>query len=172
MTQQCVTTVSEDFHTGFYKSVGSLFNIQNLIYIIILTFECQMHHHAEYGNGTWLPQGNSHLWENYGSFLINRVPFWLDAKKLLLSLTNKHHIFSYLPLFLFVFRCVVPDIVVETPVLDFQRCYINQSNEQQVRLRNISSVPVCYGMFEQVTKIIKVVCVCVLYVAWYMVCGA
>ncbi|XP_032378415.1 hydrocephalus-inducing protein [Etheostoma spectabile] len=46
-------------------------------------------------------------------------------------------------------RCVVPDIVVETPVLDFQRCFLNHRYEQQVRLTNTSTLPACYGMLDQ-----------------------
>ncbi|XP_049928998.1 hydrocephalus-inducing protein homolog isoform X2 [Epinephelus moara] len=46
-------------------------------------------------------------------------------------------------------RCVVPDIVVETPVLDFQRCFLNHPYEQKVRLTNISTLPACYGMLDQ-----------------------
>uniref|UniRef100_A0A8D0AXJ9 HYDIN axonemal central pair apparatus protein n=1 Tax=Sander lucioperca TaxID=283035 RepID=A0A8D0AXJ9_SANLU len=51
-------------------------------------------------------------------------------------------------------RCVVPDIVVETPVLDFQRCFLNHRYEQQVRLTNTSTLPACYGMLDQVLYII------------------
>ncbi|XP_034444093.1 hydrocephalus-inducing protein homolog [Hippoglossus hippoglossus] len=46
-------------------------------------------------------------------------------------------------------RCVVPEIVLETPVLDFQRCFLNYSYEQQVRLSNPSTLPVCYGLLDQ-----------------------
>ncbi|XP_037539075.1 hydrocephalus-inducing protein homolog [Nematolebias whitei] len=46
-------------------------------------------------------------------------------------------------------RCVVPDITVETPVLDFQICYLNHPNEQKVRLTNSSDLPACYGLLDQ-----------------------
>ncbi|XP_029289106.1 hydrocephalus-inducing protein homolog [Cottoperca gobio] len=46
-------------------------------------------------------------------------------------------------------RCCVPDIVVETPVLDFQRCFLDHPNEQQVRLTNTSTLPACYGVLDQ-----------------------
>ncbi|XP_030613884.1 hydrocephalus-inducing protein homolog isoform X2 [Archocentrus centrarchus] len=46
-------------------------------------------------------------------------------------------------------RCVVPQIVVETPMLDFQRCFLNHAYEQRVRLTNPSSLPACYGMLDQ-----------------------
>lgn len=59
--------------------------------------------------------------------------------------------FSSLALFCFSGnRCVVPDIKIETPVLDFQRCYLNHSNEQKVRLTNSSDLPACYGLLDQV----------------------
>ncbi|XP_035498051.2 hydrocephalus-inducing protein homolog isoform X1 [Scophthalmus maximus] len=46
-------------------------------------------------------------------------------------------------------RCVVPRIVVETPVLDFQRCFLNYPYEQEVQLTNPSPLPVCYGVLDQ-----------------------
>ncbi|KAK2841889.1 hypothetical protein Q5P01_012089 [Channa striata] len=46
-------------------------------------------------------------------------------------------------------RCVVPEIVVETPLLDFQRCFLNYPYQQQVRLTNPSSLPACYGVLDQ-----------------------
>nr|XP_046249402.1 hydrocephalus-inducing protein homolog [Scatophagus argus] len=46
-------------------------------------------------------------------------------------------------------RCVVPDIMVETPVLDFQRCFLNYSYEQKVCLINTSDLPACYGVLDQ-----------------------
>ncbi|XP_045894223.1 hydrocephalus-inducing protein homolog [Micropterus dolomieu] len=46
-------------------------------------------------------------------------------------------------------RCVVPDIVVETPVLDFQRCFLNHSYEQQVQLINTSTLPACFVVLDQ-----------------------
>ncbi|XP_029378255.1 hydrocephalus-inducing protein homolog [Echeneis naucrates] len=46
-------------------------------------------------------------------------------------------------------RCVVPDIVVETPVLDFQRCFLDYLYEQHVHLTNPSTLPACYGVLDQ-----------------------
>ncbi|XP_075998117.1 hydrocephalus-inducing protein homolog [Genypterus blacodes] len=46
-------------------------------------------------------------------------------------------------------RCVVPELVVETPVLDFQRCFLNHTHEQNVLLANTSSLPACYGLLDQ-----------------------
>ncbi|GAA6221266.1 hydrocephalus-inducing protein homolog [Lates japonicus] len=46
-------------------------------------------------------------------------------------------------------RCVVPEIVVDTPVLDFERCFLNYQYQQQVQLTNPSPLPVCYGVLDQ-----------------------
>ncbi|XP_019738776.1 hydrocephalus-inducing protein homolog [Hippocampus comes] len=46
-------------------------------------------------------------------------------------------------------RCIVPEIMVETPVVDFQKCFLNHQYEKKVRLTNQSALPVCYGMLEQ-----------------------
>ncbi|XP_034061831.1 LOW QUALITY PROTEIN: hydrocephalus-inducing protein homolog [Gymnodraco acuticeps] len=46
-------------------------------------------------------------------------------------------------------RCCVPDIVVETPVLDFERCFLDHPYEQRVRLTNSSPLLACYGMLDQ-----------------------
>ncbi|XP_025999986.1 hydrocephalus-inducing protein-like isoform X2 [Astatotilapia calliptera] len=46
-------------------------------------------------------------------------------------------------------RCVVPQILVDTPVLHFERCFLNQPFEQKVRLTNPSNLPACYGMLDQ-----------------------
>ncbi|XP_075327326.1 hydrocephalus-inducing protein homolog [Odontesthes bonariensis] len=46
-------------------------------------------------------------------------------------------------------RCVVPDIMVEPPLLDFQRCFLRHPYEQKVRLTNPSSLPACYGLLDQ-----------------------
>ncbi|XP_054633597.1 hydrocephalus-inducing protein homolog [Dunckerocampus dactyliophorus] len=46
-------------------------------------------------------------------------------------------------------RCIVPEIMVETPVLDFQKCFLNYPYEKKARLTNPGSLPVCYGMLEQ-----------------------
>lgn len=53
-------------------------------------------------------------------------------------------------LLLSIDRCVVPEIVVETPLLEFQRCFLNDSYKQEVLLTNPSSLPVCCGMLDQV----------------------
>ncbi|KAK5867885.1 hypothetical protein PBY51_012341 [Eleginops maclovinus] len=52
-------------------------------------------------------------------------------------------------------RCCVPDIVVETPVLEFQRCFLDRPYEQRVRLTNNSNLPACYGMLDQVKNMRK-----------------
>ncbi|XP_041651130.1 hydrocephalus-inducing protein homolog [Cheilinus undulatus] len=46
-------------------------------------------------------------------------------------------------------RCVVPNILVETPVLDFQRCFLDSLSIQQVRLTNTSSLPACVAVLDQ-----------------------
>ncbi|KAF7656193.1 hypothetical protein LDENG_00045060 [Lucifuga dentata] len=46
-------------------------------------------------------------------------------------------------------RCVVPELVVETPVLDFQRCFLGHPYEQKMRLANTSTLPACYGVLDQ-----------------------
>lgn len=47
-------------------------------------------------------------------------------------------------------RCVVPDVVLDTPLLDFKRCFLNHPYEEKVRLTNAGAVPVCYGVLDQV----------------------
>lgn len=44
----------------------------------------------------------------------------------------------------------MPQILVDTPVLDFERCFLNQPYEQKVRMTNPSNLPACYGMLDQV----------------------
>lgn len=46
-------------------------------------------------------------------------------------------------------RCIVPEIVVKTPVLEFQRCFLNYPYEQQLQITNPSSLPACYGVLDQ-----------------------
>ncbi|XP_051916753.1 hydrocephalus-inducing protein homolog isoform X2 [Hippocampus zosterae] len=46
-------------------------------------------------------------------------------------------------------RCIVPEIMVETPLVDFQKCFLNHPYEKKVHLTNQSALPVCYGMLEQ-----------------------
>lgn len=47
-------------------------------------------------------------------------------------------------------RCAAPDVVLDTPLLDFQRCFLNQPCEKKVRLTNAGNVPACYGVLDQV----------------------
>ncbi|XP_077955507.1 hydrocephalus-inducing protein homolog isoform X2 [Gasterosteus aculeatus] len=46
-------------------------------------------------------------------------------------------------------RCVVPNIEVKTPVLNFQRCFLNHRYEQKVQLTNTGPLPACYGVLDQ-----------------------
>ncbi|KAM6946364.1 hydrocephalus-inducing protein homolog [Aplochiton taeniatus] len=46
-------------------------------------------------------------------------------------------------------RCVVPEVVVETPVLEFQRCFLGYPYERTVKLSNPSELPACYGLLFQ-----------------------
>uniref|UniRef100_UPI003AADF4DB hydrocephalus-inducing protein homolog n=1 Tax=Centroberyx gerrardi TaxID=166262 RepID=UPI003AADF4DB len=46
-------------------------------------------------------------------------------------------------------RCVVPEVVVETPLLHFQRCFLGHPYEQQARLANTGILPACYGVLDQ-----------------------
>ncbi|KAM7396206.1 hypothetical protein PAMP_019263 [Pampus punctatissimus] len=46
-------------------------------------------------------------------------------------------------------RCVVPEIVVDTPVLDFQRCFLDHPYVRKVQLTNNSDLPACYGVLDQ-----------------------
>ncbi|KAM9351917.1 LOW QUALITY PROTEIN: hydrocephalus-inducing protein homolog [Symphorus nematophorus] len=46
-------------------------------------------------------------------------------------------------------RCIVPDIVVDTPMLDFQRCFLDHPYEQKVRLINDSNLQACYSVLDQ-----------------------
>lgn len=156
-----------NFQTGADKSMMYRLNIQNLICIIIhLNVTCTINQ-----NGQWyLTSSQQSLsLEIYESVLINWLHFWQHAKQLLLWFIKSLR--SSLPLFLFVNRCVVPDLVVETPVLDFQRCFLDRPYEQQLRLVNASNVPACYGVLGQVNWITAVndlfVCVCVcVYCMW------
>uniref|UniRef100_A0A3P8U8F5 HYDIN axonemal central pair apparatus protein n=1 Tax=Amphiprion percula TaxID=161767 RepID=A0A3P8U8F5_AMPPE len=47
-------------------------------------------------------------------------------------------------------RCVVPEIVVEPSVLDFQRCFLDHPYKQSVQLTNPSNMAACYGILDQV----------------------
>lgn len=57
------------------------------------------------------------------------------------------------PSLLRVDRCVVPDIVVETPLLNFQRCFLDYPYEQKVRLTNPGTVATCYGVLDKVRHV-------------------
>ncbi|XP_054864966.1 hydrocephalus-inducing protein homolog [Amphiprion ocellaris] len=46
-------------------------------------------------------------------------------------------------------RCVVPEIVVEPSVLDFQRCFLDHPYKQSVQLTNPSNMAACYGILDQ-----------------------
>lgn len=63
---------------------------------------------------------------------------------------SSYQMFSPLCLCLCVNRCVVPDIVVETPLLNFQRCFLDYPYEQNVCLTNPGTVPTCYGVLDKV----------------------
>ncbi|RXM33054.1 Hydrocephalus-inducing protein [Acipenser ruthenus] len=49
-----------------------------------------------------------------------------------------------------VARCVVPLLRVETPVLEFRRCFLNYSYHQTIQLVNDDDLPACYGLLPQV----------------------
>ncbi|XP_024138466.1 hydrocephalus-inducing protein homolog isoform X3 [Oryzias melastigma] len=46
-------------------------------------------------------------------------------------------------------RCVVPEVFVEPPVLDFQRCFLRHTYKQQIVLTNPGHLPACYGILDQ-----------------------
>ncbi|XP_027128846.1 hydrocephalus-inducing protein homolog isoform X3 [Larimichthys crocea] len=46
-------------------------------------------------------------------------------------------------------RCVVPDVMVESTVLNFERCFLDYPYEQQVRLHNTSPLPACYSVLSE-----------------------
>ncbi|XP_023811732.1 hydrocephalus-inducing protein homolog isoform X1 [Oryzias latipes] len=46
-------------------------------------------------------------------------------------------------------RCAVPEIVVQPPVLDFQRCFLRHPYKRQIRLINPSHLPACYEILDQ-----------------------
>ncbi|XP_028813720.1 hydrocephalus-inducing protein homolog [Denticeps clupeoides] len=46
-------------------------------------------------------------------------------------------------------RCVVPDVILETPVLDIQRCFLGYPCHMSVKLVNSSDLPACYGLLNQ-----------------------
>eukprot|EP00063_Salmo_salar_P029727 XP_014004562.1 PREDICTED: hydrocephalus-inducing protein homolog isoform X1 [Salmo salar] len=46
-------------------------------------------------------------------------------------------------------RCVIPNVLLDTPVLQFQRCFLSYPYEQSVKLTNDSDLPACYGLLFQ-----------------------
>ncbi|XP_072290521.1 hydrocephalus-inducing protein homolog [Eucyclogobius newberryi] len=46
-------------------------------------------------------------------------------------------------------RCTVPYLEVDTPLLDYNNCFLDLPYEQKVHLVNTSSLPACYGVLEQ-----------------------
>ncbi|XP_073706753.1 hydrocephalus-inducing protein homolog [Garra rufa] len=46
-------------------------------------------------------------------------------------------------------RCVVPDVVLKNPVLQFQDCFLGHCYEQSVELINDTDLPACYGLLSQ-----------------------
>lgn len=52
-------------------------------------------------------------------------------------------------------RCAVPDVVLDTPLLDFQRCFLSRPCVKKVRLSNAGDVPACYSVLEQVRETIR-----------------
>ncbi|XP_053355859.1 hydrocephalus-inducing protein-like [Clarias gariepinus] len=45
--------------------------------------------------------------------------------------------------------CVVPEVHLESCVLDFQHCYLGYRYEQPIRLINNTNLPACYGLLAQ-----------------------
>ncbi|XP_066569678.1 hydrocephalus-inducing protein homolog [Amia ocellicauda] len=46
-------------------------------------------------------------------------------------------------------RCVVPALRLETPILEFRRCFLNHPYDRTVKLANDSNLPACYGLLSQ-----------------------
>ncbi|XDV28933.1 hypothetical protein PO909_032125 [Leuciscus waleckii] len=46
-------------------------------------------------------------------------------------------------------RCVVPDVVLKNPYLQFQHCFLGHPYEQSFELINDSDLPACYGLLPQ-----------------------
>ncbi|CAM4581517.1 unnamed protein product [Leuciscus chuanchicus] len=46
-------------------------------------------------------------------------------------------------------RCVVPDVVLKNPDLQFQHCFLGHPYEQSFELINDSDLPACYGLLPQ-----------------------
>jgi len=47
-------------------------------------------------------------------------------------------------------RCVVPEVVVETSLLEYHGCFLGYPYEQMLKLINSSDLPACYGLLFQV----------------------
>lgn len=47
-------------------------------------------------------------------------------------------------------RCIVPDVTIENPVLQFQNVFLARAYEQAVELTNDTHLPACYGLLPQV----------------------
>ncbi|KAJ8339698.1 hypothetical protein SKAU_G00343310 [Synaphobranchus kaupii] len=46
-------------------------------------------------------------------------------------------------------RCVVPSVLLDPPVLEFERCFLGHPYHRSVKLTNQSDLPVCYGLLSQ-----------------------
>ncbi|XP_015224105.2 hydrocephalus-inducing protein homolog isoform X3 [Lepisosteus oculatus] len=46
-------------------------------------------------------------------------------------------------------RCVIPALRLETPVLDFHKCFLGYPYQKTVKLMNNSDLPACYGLLSQ-----------------------
>ncbi|XP_046889403.1 hydrocephalus-inducing protein homolog [Hypomesus transpacificus] len=46
-------------------------------------------------------------------------------------------------------RCVVPEVVVETSLLEYHGCFLGYPYEQMLKLTNNSDLPACYGLLFQ-----------------------
>lgn len=85
--------------------------------------------------------------EEYNKILVIYMPCSLSFN-LSLSLS------SWFP----AYRCVVPEVVVETRCLDFNQCFLGHRYTHTARLANISHLPACYELLDQVNKKKKVTC--------------
>ncbi|KAI4897658.1 hypothetical protein NFI96_025643 [Prochilodus magdalenae] len=46
-------------------------------------------------------------------------------------------------------KCVVPEICLQSPVLEFQHCFVGYPYQQSVKLINDTDLPACYGLLAQ-----------------------
>lgn len=46
--------------------------------------------------------------------------------------------------------CVVPEVHLESSVLEFQHCYLGSRYERPIGLINNTNLPACYGLLAQV----------------------